>query len=142
MDKFNFEIFDGTSFADLCKEVVSRSSSKKDQLDTLISDIRPLIKNSNDAMMFLPRIKELLDVGVKNDEQLVKLMAVLQRTATSSDGEGNNEYSLSEEDKEQLLSLAKQADTEVADIKKQIDTDISNHSKISGSTNNTTSTSL
>ena len=71
MANVNFEIYDGKTFKDLCKEVVLRSQSKKDQLDTLISDIRSQITQPNDLQVFIPRIKELLEIGVKNDEQLI-----------------------------------------------------------------------
>ena len=60
MANVNFEIYDGKTFKDLCKEVVLRSQSKKDQLDTLISDIRSQITQPNDLQVFIPRIKELL----------------------------------------------------------------------------------
>ncbi len=68
MADFDFEIFSGTTFKDLCKEVVTRSENKKDQIDILLSDVRTLIKDKNDAIILLPQIKSLLEVGVKNDE--------------------------------------------------------------------------
>ncbi len=99
----DFEICDGTTFKDLCKEVIQRVTSKKDQIDILIGDLRSLIKQPNDVQVFIPRIKELLEVGVKNDEQLIKLAAVVQRIASSqievSGGEGAG---LTEAEKEQL----------------------------------------
>jgi transposase-like protein len=63
MSNSDFEVFDGKSFKDLCKDVVERSQNKKDQLDTLISDIRNQIKQPNDIQVFMPRIKELLEVS-------------------------------------------------------------------------------
>ena len=120
MANMDFEIFDGTTFRDLCKEVVTRSESKKNQLDVLISDVRTLIKNGNDALVFLPRIKEFLDVGVKNDEQIIKLVAVVQRLqSTQLEVTGGENGGLSEEEKEQLLiNVAKE---EIKEIKQQVD---------------------
>ena len=117
---FDFEVFEGKSFKDLCKEIVFRSTSKKDQLDTLISDIRALIKEPNDVQAFMPRIKELLEVGVKNDEQLIKLCAVIQRieAAQIEASGGENAGLLSEADKEQLF----QAQTRELEALKQIKT--------------------
>jgi len=66
-------------FSDLCKDIVKNSENNRDQLDILISDLRSLIKTANDALMIVPLIKDYLDVQVKNDEQLVKLAAVIQR---------------------------------------------------------------
>jgi len=120
MPNLDFEVYEGKTFRDLCKEVVDRSQSKKDQLDTLISDIRTLIKNANDAQVFLPRIKEFLDVGVKNDDQIVKLVSVVQRLqSTQIEATGGDTLGLSEDEKEQLMQAA--AKESLTAIKKEID---------------------
>lgn len=105
VNNFDFEIYDGKSFKDLCKDVVDRSISKKDQIDTIISDLRSKIKDKNDFLSFVPSIKELLEVGVKNDEQIIKLAAVVQRLqSTQLESSGGEMGGLSEEDKEQLMN--------------------------------------
>ena len=118
----DFEVYSGKTFKDLCREVVDRSQSKKDQLDTLIGDMRTLIKGPNDVGMFMPRIKELLEVGVKNDEQLIKLAAVVQRIASTqievSGGEGAG---LTEEEKDKLLKNHLDAVEALKVIKKETD---------------------
>ena len=121
MSNFDFEVCDGKTFRDLFKEVIDRSQSKKDQLDTLISDVRTLIKNANDAQVFLPRIKEFLDVGIKNDEQLVKLASVAERLQSTQievvggvDGSG-----LSDDEKEELMKNF--ARDKIIEIKKDVD---------------------
>jgi hypothetical protein len=122
MIDLNFEIFDGKSFKDLCKDIVTRSENKKDQLDTLISDIRTQIADKNDVQMFMPRIKELLEVGVKNDEQIVKLIAVVQRLqSTQLEASGGDAGGLSEEDKEQLMRAKVE---ELKGIEKEVKTPV------------------
>ena len=119
MPNFNFEIYEGKTFQDLCKEVVDRSQSKKDQLDTLMTDVRSLIKNANDAQVFLPRIKEFLDVGVKNDEQIVKLVGIVQRLQTAQiEATGGDTMGLSEDEKEQLIKNS--AIQEIKEIQKEL----------------------
>lgn len=100
----NFEIYKGRTFASLCKDIVKNSESKKDQIDILISELRSLIKTVNDAIIIVPLIKEYYDVGVKNDEQLVKLAAIVQKLIVKGEmsGEGNNMI-LSEDEKKQLM---------------------------------------
>ena len=100
----NFEIYKGRTFASLCKDIVKNSENKKDQIDVLISELRTLIKTVNDAIIIVPLIKEYYDVGVKNDEQLVKLAAIIQKLVVKGEnsGEGNN-YILSDEDRKQLM---------------------------------------
>lgn len=120
MANLDFEVYEGKTFRDLCKEIVDRSQSKKDQLDTLISDVRTLIKNANDAQVFLPRIKEFLDVGIKNDEQIVKLAAVVQRLqSTQIEATGGDSTGLSDEEKEELIKNA--AKDKMVEIKKEVD---------------------
>lgn len=121
----DFEVFDGKSFKDLCKEIVDRSQSKKDQLDTLISDLRTLIKGPNDVGQFMPRIKELLEVGIKNDEQIVKLCAVVQRIqAAQIEATGGENTGLTETEKEQLLQARMKELDAIKDIKKESETPI------------------
>lgn len=125
MANLDFEVFDGKSFKDLCQDVVTRSQSKKDQLDTLISDIRNQIKQPNDIQVFMPRIKELLEVGVKNDEQLIKLCAVVQRLqSTQIEATGGDTIGLTDEDKEQLMNAQMREIDTMKDIKKEVDAPI------------------
>lgn len=100
----NFEIYKGRTFAGLCKDIVKNSESKKDQIDILISELRSLIKTVNDAIIIVPLIKEYYDVGVKNDEQLVKLAAIVQKLIVKGEmsGEGNNMI-LTEDERKQLM---------------------------------------
>ena len=120
MANLDFEVCDGKTFRDLCKEILDRSQSKKDQLDTLLSDVRGHIKNVNDAAVFLPRIKELLEVGIKNDEQIIKLTAILQKLqSTQLETNGGDDGLLSEEEKDQLLQNA--VKEQVRDIKKIVE---------------------
>jgi len=104
--EFDIEIFKGKSFADLMKDVYDNSKKKDRQINMLIGELRPLIKNVGDATVIVPLIKEYLEVGVKNDEALVKLAAVVQRLISTNNrvqAETGNSWMLSEEEKKQLL---------------------------------------
>jgi len=100
----NFEIYKGKNFSNLCKDIVKNSESKKDQIDILISELRSLIKTVNDAVIIVPLIKDYFDVAVKNDEQLVKLAAIVQRLVGKSENssEGGS-LALTEEERKQLM---------------------------------------
>ena len=103
---FDIEIFKGKSFSDLMKDIYSNSSKKDRQINMLIGELRPLIKNVGDATIIVPLIKEYLEVGVKNDEHLVKLAAVVQRLVSTSSkvqAETGNSWMLSDEEKRQLM---------------------------------------
>ena len=106
MDFNDFEIYKGKTFAQLCKEIVVNQNQKKDQIDILISELRPLIKTVQDAMMVVPMIHDYYDVSVRNDEQLVKLAMVIQRIISKSYENENSEsgpFMLSESEKKELM---------------------------------------
>jgi hypothetical protein len=107
-----FEIFEGKQFKDLCKDIYDRSDNKKEQLDLLISELRPLVKNIDDAVQIVPLIQGYLEVSVRNDEQLVKLAQVVQRLQNAK-VEGGTGSLLSEAEKEQLWQEVKAVTNEV-----------------------------
>lgn len=107
MDSSDFELYKGKSFASLCKDIVTNSEEKKQQLDILITDLREMIKTVNDAVTVVPLLKEYFDVGIRNDEQLIKLAAIIQRLMsgrTGGEGEGGNSM-LTDEEKKQLMTV-------------------------------------
>jgi len=104
---FDIELFKGKTFSELMKDVYDNSKKKERQINLLIAELKPLIKNVGDATLIVPLIKEYLEVGVKNDEHLVKLAAVVQRLISSNtkvQAETGNNWILSEDEKQQLLS--------------------------------------
>ena len=104
-----FELFKGTNFSDLMRDIYHNSKKKSRQIDTLIKSLEPMIKNTGDATVIVPMIKDYLEVSVKNDDALVKLAAVVQRlvSANSKDDDGN-EFGLSEEERARLLEEAEE----------------------------------
>ena len=89
------------------------------------SDLQ-FIKDGDTALQIVPMIKEYLEINVKNDEQLVKLAAVIQRLIAAEIKVGSeSEFGLSDKEKEQLMrglhdtvdDIQKESD----DIQKQIE---------------------
>jgi hypothetical protein len=107
MDK-NDELFKGTSFADLMSDVYHNSKKKDRQINQLIAQLQPLIKNASDATIIVPLIKEYLDVAVKNDDHLVKLTAIVQRYISTKQTISGSDGLLSDEEKQHLLKVAEQ----------------------------------
>ena len=107
MDSLNQIIFDDKSFSDLLKEIHKNQSKKSKQLASLIAELRPLITNLGDATVVVPLIKEYMEISVKNDDQLIKMAAIVQRlsTGTTSTGDGGM---LTEEEMEQLQQVAEE----------------------------------
>jgi len=61
------------------KEVYDNSKRKELQINALIGELKPLVTDVGDATLVVPMIKEYLEVGVKNDEHLIKMLAIVQR---------------------------------------------------------------
>jgi t-SNARE complex subunit (syntaxin) len=107
MDRHD-ELFKGTTFADLMSDVYHNSKKKDRQINQLIAQLQPLIKNASDATIIVPLIKEYLDVAVKNDDHLVKLTAIVQRYISTKQTISGADSLLSDEEKQQLLRVAEQ----------------------------------
>ena len=116
MDPLNQIIFDDKSFSDLLKEIRKNQSKKSKQLASLIAELRPLITSLGDATVVVPLIKEYMEISVKNDDQLIKMAAIVQRlsTGTSNTGDGGM---LTEEEMEQLQSVAEEISKTVEEPK-------------------------
>ena len=68
----------------------------------------------------MPVIRDCFDVAVKNDEQLIKLASVVQKiiTRATSDGDGTGEFSLTDEERKQLVEeveIINKTDSELSD---------------------------
>ena len=97
------EIFAGKTFDSLLKDIYDNSKRKETQIQILITELKPMIKNIGDATIVVPLIKEYMEVSVKNDEHLVKMAAVVQRAMARSGGSSEESVLLTKEEKKQLI---------------------------------------
>lgn len=107
MDK-DSKLFKNISFADLMSDVYSNSKKLSRQINQLIAQLQPLVRNASDATVIVPLIKDYLDVAVKNDDQLVKLTAIVQRYISTTQSASSVDSLLTNEEKEELIRLADQ----------------------------------
>jgi len=96
------EIFEGKTFTGLLKDIYDNSAKKEAQINELIKQLQPMIKNMGDATILVPIIKEYMEIAVKNDEHLIKMAAIVQRAASKSSGDDTASL-LTESEKRQLL---------------------------------------
>jgi hypothetical protein len=102
MSQFDNIIFGKKKFSDLLEEIYNNQKKKDQQVNALISELKPLISEIGDATLIVPLIKEYLEISVKNDDLLVKMAALAQRALQTQTPGG--ELTISDEEKEQLLS--------------------------------------
>ncbi len=100
-------LFDGKTSADVFKEIYNNSKKKDKQVNSLIAELKPLIQNIGDAPVVVPLIKEYLEIGVKNDEHLIKMMAVIQRMNNSTTSGGGDSL-LTDDELKQLQQIAEE----------------------------------
>jgi hypothetical protein len=120
MDPLNQLIFDDTSFSDLLKEIHGNQKKKAKQLASLIAELRPLVQSLGDATVVVPLIKEYMEISVKNDDQLIKMAAIVQRLSTSSSTGGDGGL-LTEDEMAQLQELTEEIAKTVESEPKQLD---------------------
>jgi hypothetical protein len=95
-------IFKDKKYADLLEEIYDNQKRKERQISGLIGELQPLIQDTGDATIIVPLIKEYMEIGVKNDDQLVKVATILQRIFQNQDS-GADGYGISDEEREQLM---------------------------------------
>ena len=98
----DFKIFGDKNFSDLSQEIYENSKLKKTQIDLLVQEVHGYIQGIEDIAIVGPILKEHMDVGVKNDDQLVKLAVIVQKINSKVAAKGDD-YMLTEEEKNQLL---------------------------------------
>ena len=103
MSNLDSEVFGNKKFSDILQEIYNNQKKKEKQISALIGELKPLITDIGDATLIVPLIKEYMDLGLKNDEQLIKMANIVQK-AISSNKSAEDSFGMSEEEKSQLLA--------------------------------------
>ena len=110
----DYEIFEGKSLSGLFKDIYENTKTNKTQLEVLMKEVVGFIKDGDTAVQIIPMLKEYLEINVKNDDQLVKVAAIVQRIiAAENKGGSEEEFGLSEAEKEQLMGAIEDAATDL-----------------------------
>ena len=99
--QFDKVIFGKKKFSDLLEEIYNNQKRREAQVTALISELKPMVSDIGDATLIVPLIKEYMEIGVKNDDALIKMATLVQRALNSSNEDGS--LGISEEEKAQLL---------------------------------------
>ena len=101
----DYEIFEGKSLSSLFEDIYKNTEYNRKQLDVLTKELVQFIKDGDTAVQIVPMIKEYLEINVRNDDQLVKMAGIVQRLISAEGKAGaEDEFGLSEQEKEQLIS--------------------------------------
>ena len=111
MSQLDSIIFGDKKFSDILEEIYTNQKKKSKQVTALISELKPLINEIGDATLIVPLIKEYMEIGVKNDDALIKMAGIVQRAMNSK--AADSEELLTDEDKEMLFSSLQELDSKV-----------------------------
>ena len=115
-------IFRDKTLSDIFGEIYDNSTATRSQVRGLIGELKPLIENIGDATLIVPMIKEYMEIGVKNDEHLIKLATVVQRLeAIQAKGGDSEMFDFSE--LQDLLEESEETVQNVDDVQKDEDSD-------------------
>jgi hypothetical protein len=109
------EVFQGKSLPDLLKDIHDNAVEKRTKIGSIITQLVGFITSSDEARMIAPLIKDFYDVGVKNDEQVVKVATIAQRVIASEQeaSSGDSGFLLSDFEKDRLIQNVQQATVEI-----------------------------
>ena len=112
MGQLDSLIFGKKTFSDILEEIYQNQKKRDAQVVALISELKPLVQEIGDATLIVPLIKEYMEIGVKNDDALIKMATIIQRAVNSSSEDGG--LGITEDEKDALL-----AEMEKIQIKKE-----------------------
>lgn len=120
---FDDEIFKGKTFSQLLKEIYTKSINKSTQITMLIDELKPLVKSIGDATVIVPLIKDYMDVGVRNDELLIKMSVVIQRHLQKSKDNDDSGigFGITQEEMADLMKESEKTDVKVEDVIKTME---------------------
>ena len=110
MSNLDKNIWGKKKFSDILEEIYNNQKKKETQISALIGELKPLINDIGDATLIVPLIKEYMELGIKNDEQLIKMATIIQR-AVNSDSSDDGNFGMTEDEKAQLLAEVKNFNT-------------------------------
>ena len=102
MSNLEKKVFGKKNLADIFQEIYHNQKKKEQQISALINELKPLIQEIGDATLIVPLLKEYMELGIRNDEQLIKMATIVQRVFASERNE-SNDFGMTEEEKQQLL---------------------------------------
>jgi len=99
-------LFKDKTFSDVLEEIYNNSKKKDKQITALIGELKPLVENIGDATLVVPMIANYLEIGVKNDEMLVKMLTIVQRMDNAKASGDTAGFELGAEELAQILDQA------------------------------------
>jgi hypothetical protein len=103
MDFNEINLYGKTNLSSLLKEIHKNSQDKEQELKRLISELKPYINSAGDAVILVPLITKYMEASIKNDDNLIKMVGIVQRAYNSANKSNSDDLQLTDDEKDQLL---------------------------------------
>ena len=94
-------VFKNKKMSDLLEEIYNNQKKKDKQINALINQLKDHVTDLGDATVVVPMIKDYLEVSVKNDDAIVKMVTIVQRMLNSQPG--TNDFDMSFDELQSLI---------------------------------------
>jgi len=99
------EIFKGKTISNLVEEVYNKHKNQDSTIKQEIMRLADMIETPGDAIVVVPLLKGFMDASLKNDEVLIKLLSIFQKSEEKKKGsDADDNGVLTEKDIEQLFA--------------------------------------
>jgi hypothetical protein len=97
-------VFGKKSMSELFKEVYDTTKKKDKDITSLVDQLKELIQNIGDAVQLVPLISTYLDISVKNNEHIIKMLQIVQKAAQRSASADPDDKEMTKEEREALVA--------------------------------------
>jgi hypothetical protein len=104
MGSLEKNIFGDKKFSDLLAEIYENQKKKEKTISGLVRELKDLVNDVSDATVIVPLIANYLEIGVKNDEHLLKMATIIQRIFNNQGDGGGDGLSITEAEREELMA--------------------------------------
>lgn len=95
-------------FEDLLKEIYMNSADRREKINSTFKTVSDFIKDLPSAVNLLPEVTKLQQVGVSNDDALIKLALVISKQMSKKSDDDTGDFVLTAAERKQLDDLARQ----------------------------------
>ena len=122
----DINLFGDKSLSDIFKQIHKNNKDTDKQISELIEALKPMINNPGSAVMLMPTVKDLIDVNVKNNDQLIKMAGIAQRASSNNNSGGVDFFDSDEiqallEEQNQIKEEGQKLLETTSEVQKQIE---------------------
>ncbi len=99
-------VFGNKKYSDILKDIYSRNAKKEQELIGLIGQLRGMITTVQDALTMVPLIAQYMNMSIKNDDNLINMAAIVQKTMDR--GNETGDFMFTDDEKQKLIEQAEQ----------------------------------